>query len=146
MLVEQVVQTLEQGGDELPGQSGRYAADETSLHIGAMHSVTDQANQSVDRQHQQLGQVASAMGGMVSSVQQVAKRIQENLSNVDRIRQASGDACQISASVRSDIEPLVAQVRKASEVVNGVAHQSQQIEVVLEVIKSIAEQRQPVGI
>ena len=116
------------------------AADETGLHIDAMHTVTDQANQAVDRQHQQLGQVASAMSEMVSTVQQVAERIQENLNNVDSIRQASSEASQISARVRADIEALVAQVRKASTVVNGVAHQSQQIEVVLDVIKSIAEQ------
>ena len=116
------------------------AADETGLHIEQMHGVTDQANQAVDRQHQQLGQVSHAMGEMVSTVQQVAERIQQNLANVDAIREASGDAGKISASVRSDIQTLVEQVRKASEVVNGVAGQSQQIEVVLDVIKSIAEQ------
>ncbi|MEH6471660.1 MAG: methyl-accepting chemotaxis protein [Halopseudomonas sp.] len=116
------------------------AADETGMHIEAMHSVTDQANQAVDRQHQQLNQVSSAMSEMVASVQQVAERIQENLANVDSIRQASGEASQISASVRSGIETLVEQVGRASEVVNDVAGQSQQIEVVLDVIKSIAEQ------
>ncbi len=116
------------------------AADETGQHIDAMHSVSDQANQAVERQHQQLNQVSHAMGEMVSSVHQVAERIQQNLANVDEIRYASGEASQISTRVRADIEALVTQVRAAADVVNGVAGQSQQIEVVLVVIKSIAEQ------
>lgn len=116
------------------------AADETSQHIDQMHGVTEQASQSVERQHQQISQVSHAMGEMADTVQQVAQRIQDNLVHVDRIRQASGEASDISARVKGDIETLVAQVQQASEVVNGVAGQSQQIEVVLDVIKSIAEQ------
>ncbi|WP_421866344.1 methyl-accepting chemotaxis protein [Motiliproteus sp.] len=116
------------------------AADETSEHIDQMHGVTEQASQSVERQNQQLSQVSQAMAEMAGTVQQVAERIQDNLVHVDRIRQASGEASGISARVKTDIETLVAQVQTASEVVNGVAGQSQQIEVVLDVIKSIAEQ------
>ncbi|MEH6650041.1 MAG: methyl-accepting chemotaxis protein [Motiliproteus sp.] len=116
------------------------AADETGQHIEAMHSVSGQANEAVERQRYQLSQVSSAMTEMVGSVQQVAERIQQNLAGVDQIRQASGEASQISTSVRNDIETLVSQVRNAAKVVNGVASQSQQIEVVLEVIKNIAGQ------
>ncbi|RDE19945.1 methyl-accepting chemotaxis protein [Motiliproteus coralliicola] len=116
------------------------AADETSEHIDQMHGVTGQASQSVERQNHQLSQVSQAMSEMAGTVQQVAERIQDNLVHVDRIRQASGEASCISARVKTDIETLVGQVQTASEVVNGVAGQSQQIEVVLDVIKSIAEQ------
>ncbi len=116
------------------------AADETSEHIGSMADATEEAQAAVRRQHQQTDQVSAAMNEMVGSVHQVAERIQQALSSVDQIRQASGDASDISSEVRQSIESLVAEVRRASEVVNHVASHSEQIEMVLDVIKGIAEQ------
>ncbi|WP_027858603.1 methyl-accepting chemotaxis protein [Marinobacterium jannaschii] len=124
---------------QLVQQSNRAAA-ETVDQIVLIHQASADSRQAVERQNKEVAQVSHAMLEMITTIQQVAERIQYNLQNVDRIRQAGDEASQISAGVKQDIARLSEEVSGAAGVVNGVAHQTDQISQILEVINGIAEQ------
>ncbi|HEY5717652.1 MAG TPA: methyl-accepting chemotaxis protein [Motiliproteus sp.] len=121
-------------------RSANQAADDTVTHIQTMERLSQQASESSSHQQQQVEQVSQAMVEMLSAVHQVAERIQQNLSHVDQIRSASGEASDISSAVKQNIQTLVEEVTHAAAVVNQVEQQSGKIEEVLNMITAIADQ------
>ena len=77
---------------------------------------------------------------MADEAQAESQAMQEALQRVDTIRQAAHENAAIAQRLSALIEGLVARVADGSAVIERLAKQSEQIEVVLTVIQSIAEQ------
>ena len=109
------------------------AAEEMSL-------VVDGTKQGIQRQRQETEQVATAMNEMVATVQEVASNAMSasDMAN-DADRQAQTGRDIVNKTVHS-IEALANEVDKASQAINGLEKDSEQIGTVLDVIQGIAEQ------
>lgn len=116
------------------------AANSTAGRIKDINQSCSSAHQAVNQQNEQLQQTSVAITQMSLTTEQVAERIQHNLSNVDEVRLAGQEAGSISRNVRDNIRQLGTEVRGAADVVNNVASQSEEINAILDVIKGIAEQ------
>ncbi|MFJ4372934.1 methyl-accepting chemotaxis protein [Pseudomonas japonica] len=77
---------------------------------------------------------------MADEAQAESRAMQEALQQVVDIRQATDENSRSSAQVAKLIEALAGQVETGSKVIERLAEQSEQIEVVLTVIHGIAEQ------
>jgi methyl-accepting chemotaxis protein len=81
-----------------------------------------------------------ALSQMADEAQAESHAMQAALQQVVDIRQATDENTRTSAEVGSLIEALAGQVQAGSKVIERLAQQSEQIEVVLTVIHGIAEQ------
>ncbi len=109
------------------------AAEEMSL-------VVDGTKRGIQRQRNETDQVATAMNEMVATVQEVASnaRSASEMAN-DADRQAQTGKSIVNKTVNS-IQALANEVEKASQAINGLEKDSEQIGTVLDVIQGIAEQ------
>jgi len=105
-----------------------------------MSSVSQSSNQSISQQQSEVNQVATAMNEMSATVQEVA-------SNASHAAQAAQDASgQASEGLTvvdhtiSSINNLANAVEEASTVINQLESDTDNIGVVLEVIRGISEQ------
>lgn len=92
------------------------------------------------RQRDEVAGSLQALEEMAGAARAESLAMQEAQQRVGAIRQAAHDNAAIAERVGSLIEALVARVGSGSAVIERLARQSEQIEVVLTVIRSIAEQ------
>ncbi|WP_429379682.1 methyl-accepting chemotaxis protein [Pseudomonas frederiksbergensis] len=105
-----------------------------------MKTLSEQSSAGLNRQNQEIEQAASAVTQMTAAVEEVAR-------NALLASQASGTASSSSKQGRemvvatvNAIQQMIEEVQKTSTQVGELARKSQDIERVLEVIRSIAEQ------
>ena len=115
-----------------------------SAHVSTaaeeMSYTTQATNEAVSEQHSATDQVATAINEMSATVQAVARHASEAAGAA---RQADDDAKSgriIVGETISAIESLATEVEKASEVIQELETDSDNIGSVLDVIKGIAEQ------
>ncbi|WP_372237895.1 methyl-accepting chemotaxis protein [Pseudomonas sp. LP_7_YM] len=105
-----------------------------------MHSVTEKAGVTQDRQNGQIDQAATAVTQMSAAVEEVARNA---TSTSESARQSSEAAKAGNGKVTltlTAMKQLTAQVQSTSEQVQNVANQAQDIAEVVSVIRAIAEQ------
>jgi methyl-accepting chemotaxis protein len=102
--------------------------------------VTGETRAGVQTQQQQLDQAAVAMNEMTATVQEVARSTGEAAQAATEANSAIGEATTRGQSARGDIETLAALATDASAEVTRLAERSDQIGVILDVIRQIAEQ------
>ena len=112
----------------------------TGQEINALTARSVAAESATVRQRDEVAVSLQALAGMAEQAQSESRAMQEALSRVDAIRQASLDNAAIALQVGHSIEELVSRVETGSAVIERLAEQSEQVEVVLTVIRSIAEQ------
>ncbi|MFG1497210.1 methyl-accepting chemotaxis protein [Saccharospirillum sp. HFRX-1] len=118
----------------------RSSSDTISSLATATSGTSDQTRQSVERQQQQTGSVATAITEMEAAVSEVASNAERTRSEVEQVTQAAEDSM---ASMETNIrysQDLDRAQQEAEAVVNSLSEESQQIESVLDVIQEIAEQ------
>ncbi len=116
------------------------SADHLSHTSEDMKTLSEQSSAGLNRQNQEIEQAASAVTQMSAAVEEVAR-------NSLLASQASGTASNSSKQGRAmvvatvnAIQQMIEEVQKTSTQVGELARKSQDIERVLEVIRSIAEQ------
>ncbi len=116
------------------------SADHLSHTSEDMKTLSEQSSAGLNRQNQEIEQAASAVTQMSAAVEEVAR-------NALLASQASGTASSSSKQGRemvvatvNAIQQMIEEVQKTSTQVGELARKSQDIERVLEVIRSIAEQ------
>ena len=112
----------------------------TGQEIGSLASRSAAAEAAAGRQRDEVAGSLQALALMADEAQAESRAMQEALQRVAAIRQAAQDNAQIAARVGSSIEELVLRVESGAVVIERLARQSEQIEVVLTVIHGIAEQ------
>ena len=115
-------------------------AQRTGVEIGAMTVRNAGANAAAQRQRDEVAQSLEALSTMADAAQSESHAMQAALKQVLDIRQATDENTRTSAQVGGLIEALAGQVGAGAKVIERLAQQSEQIEVVLTVIHGIAEQ------
>ena len=115
-------------------------AQRTGAEIGALTQRNAGANAAAELQRDEVAASLQALSKMADEAQAESQAMQAALAQVVEIRQATDENTRASEQVGGLIEALVGQVQTGSQVIERLAQQSQQIEVVLTVIHGIAEQ------
>jgi methyl-accepting chemotaxis protein len=115
-------------------------AQRTGAEIGALTQRNAGANAAAELQRDEVAASLQALSMMADDAQAESQAMQAALAQVVEIRQATDESTRASEQVGELIGALAGQVQTGSEVIERLAQQSQQIEVVLTVIHGIAEQ------
>lgn len=115
-------------------------AQRTGVEIGAMTLRNAGADAAAQLQRDEVAQSLDALSTMADAAQTESYAMQAALQQVMDIRQATDENTRTSAQVGGLIEALAVQVGAGAKVIERLAQQSEQIEVVLTVIHGIAEQ------
>jgi methyl-accepting chemotaxis protein len=115
-------------------------AQRTGAEIGALTQRNAGANAAAELQRDEVAASLQALSQMADEAQAESQAMQSALAQVVEIRQATDENTRASQQVGGLIEALAGQVQTGSRVIERLAEQSQQIEVVLTVIHGIAEQ------
>nr|WP_122550173.1 methyl-accepting chemotaxis protein [Pseudomonas viridiflava] len=112
----------------------------TGVEIGAMSQRNAGADAAAALQRDEVAASLQALEQMADEAQAESQAMQEALRQVIDIKQATDENTRTSNQVGGLIEALAGQVETGAQVIERLARQSEQIEVVLEVIHGIAEQ------
>ncbi|NNJ17853.1 methyl-accepting chemotaxis protein [Pseudomonas putida CSV86] len=115
-------------------------AQRTGVEISSMAQRSAGADSAAALQRDEVAESLRALSSMADEAQAESRAMQEALQQVVDIRQATDENSRSSAQVATLIEALAGQVDTGSKVIERLAEQSEQIEVVLTVIHGIAEQ------
>jgi methyl-accepting chemotaxis protein len=115
-------------------------AQRTGVEIDAMTLRNAGADAAAGMQRDEVAESLRALSQMADEAQSESQAMQAALQQVVDIRQATDENTRTSAKVGSLIEALAGQVDTGAKVIERLAQQSEQIEVVLTVIHGIAEQ------
>ncbi len=115
-------------------------AQRTGVEIGAMTLRNAGADKAAGMQRDEVAESLRALSRMADEAQSESHAMQAALQQVVDIRSATDENTRTSAKVGSLIEALAGQVDTGAKVIERLAQQSEQIEVVLTVIHGIAEQ------
>ena len=115
-------------------------AQRTGVEINAMSVRNAGAGTAAQSQRDEVAASLQALAQMADEAQAESQAMQAALRQVVGIRQATDETTRTSNQVGNLIEALAGQVETGSKVIERLALQSEQIEVVLEVIHGIAEQ------
>ena len=112
----------------------------TGQEIGNLASRSAAAEAAAERQRDEVAGSLQALAEMAGEAQAESQAMREAQQRVGAIRQAADENAAIALRVGGSIEELVQRVETGAAVIERLAKQSEQIEVVLTVIRSIAEQ------
>jgi methyl-accepting chemotaxis protein len=115
-------------------------AQRTGVELGAMTLRNAGADAAAGMQRDEVAESLRALSRMADEAQSESQAMQAALKQVVDIRQATDENTRTSAKVGTLIEALAGQVETGAQVIERLAQQSEQIEVVLTVIHGIAEQ------
>ena len=115
-------------------------AQRTGVEIGAMAQRNAGADAAAALQRDEVAASLRDLSSMADEAQAESHAMQAALQQVVDIRQATDENSRTSTQLAGLIENLAAQVETGSQVIERLAKQSEQIEVVLTVIHGIAEQ------
>ncbi|WP_419199683.1 methyl-accepting chemotaxis protein [Pseudomonas putida] len=115
-------------------------AQRTGVEIGAMAHRNAGADAAAALQRDEVAASLRDLSSMADEAQAESHAMQAALQQVVDIRQATDENSRTSTQLAGLIENLAGQVEAGSQVIERLAKQSEQIEVVLTVIHGIAEQ------
>lgn len=121
-------------------QDARTATDHLGEKTAEMQNLSSMANQSMQEQSQQTDMLAAAINEMTATMQEVLRNANDAAQAARDADEEGSAARQVVDSTINAIETLAARVEDASSVIGSLEEQSEKIGVVLEVIKSIADQ------
>ncbi|MCG8488363.1 MAG: methyl-accepting chemotaxis protein [Chromatiales bacterium] len=127
---------------DLSGLVGKVATTSESLvqTIEEVNNSSEKTNVAVTNQKQELDLLATSLSEMTASATHVSENINHLASSATDSMTATEEGNRIVKQSVQSIGTLTEKIRKGSDVIQTLVDESQQIGVVLEVIKSIAEQ------
>ncbi|MDX1810502.1 MAG: methyl-accepting chemotaxis protein [Gammaproteobacteria bacterium] len=118
----------------------KNSTNELAFTASKMSDITERTENNIKQQKSETDQVATAMSEMSSTVEEVARNATDASQAAEQANQAATNGVNIASKTQTDISSLVSDVKHASEVISHLAEESENIGVVLDVIKGIAEQ------
>jgi len=125
----------------------RTVIDRITDAAGEIASVTEQTSaraeqttQGILRQQMETDQVATAINELSSTVQEVARNTQLAAEAAGEANQSTSDGQEKMRSIMASIDHLSQEVRRTTDSINQLEEHSNNIGMVLDVIKNIAEQ------
>ncbi|EEZ00250.1 methyl-accepting chemotaxis protein [Vibrio sp. RC586] len=132
---EQMQQNLRQLIDEIIA-----AVTQLSSAVEEMTQISNQSADGMKEQQYQITQVATAMAEMKAVVADVARNTEDSASQTLAVNQKSQEGARENSSMVRSIQQVANIIGEAGETVSELEHQSSQINVVVDVIRSIADQ------
>ncbi|MGL4830026.1 MAG: methyl-accepting chemotaxis protein [Vibrio sp.] len=132
---EQMQQNLRQLIDEIIA-----AVTQLSSAVEEMTQISNQSAEGMKEQQHQITQVATAMAEMKAVVADVARNTEDSASQTIVANQKSQEGARENASMVHAIQQVANIIGEAGETVIELEQQSSQINVVVDVIRSIADQ------
>jgi len=114
--------------------------NDLSFTASHLSDVTESTDGNIRRQQQETEMVATAMNEMSTTVEEVARNASEAATAAERANASANAGENVAQVSKASIDALVGNVNEASDVISQLEKQSNDITVVLEVIKGIAEQ------
>ena len=107
---------------------------------GDLSQITEQTNLGIDRQREEINQVATAMNEMTAVAHDVARNAQQGAGAAHGAFAAAQGGKQVVTRTIDAIDELNANIREAVETIRKLETDSQSIGAILDVIRTIAEQ------
>lgn len=117
-----------------------HSSTDLAQSASSMFELMERTEQNLLKQQNETDQVATAMNEMSATVDEVARNTSEASSASDTANTASIEGVQIAETTKHEIDDLVSKIQQASQVIKELKDKSDNIGVVLDVIKGIAEQ------
>ncbi|OBS36261.1 methyl-accepting chemotaxis protein [Pseudomonas syringae] len=133
--LNEFTQSLQQTFRQLIG-----SADNLALTASQNAQISEQTTRVVDEQKDRLNSAASAMTEMESTVEEVARRAQDTRGAVDSTSELTGKVQKRVAETIVNIRQQAEQVNKASAVTDELQKYGQNIDGIVDAIRTIAEQ------
>lgn len=152
-----LTQRIDARGDDETGRlSAAMQRMNAGLHatVGSITSAANHVRAASEEVKTSTTEIVGQIGGMNGETEQVAAAIHEMVATVQEIARNAGDAAQAAgradqssrdggravAAVSESIEGLAGRVREAGKVVSQLSEDARGVNVVVEVIKGVAEQ------
>ncbi|AMG05287.1 methyl-accepting chemotaxis protein [Vibrio mimicus] len=132
---DQMQQNLRQLIDEIIA-----AVTQLSSAVEEMTQISNQSAEGMKEQQHQITQVATAMTQMKAAVADVARNTEDSASQAMAANSKSQEGARETASMMRSIQQVANIIGEAGETVSELEQQSTQINVVVDVIRSIADQ------
>lgn len=132
---EQMQQNLRQLIDEIIS-----AVTQLSSAVEEMTQISNQSADGMKEQQYQITQVATAMAQMKAAVADVARNTEDSASQAMAANHKSQEGARENASMVRSIQQVADIIGEAGQTVSELEQQSSQINVVVDVIRSIADQ------
>lgn len=132
---EQMQQNLRQLIDEIIS-----AVTQLSSAVEEMTQISNQSADGIKEQQYQITQVATAMAQMKAAVADVARNTEDSASQAMAANHKSQEGARENASMVRSIQQVADIIGEAGQTVSELEQQSSQINVVVDVIRSIADQ------
>ena len=141
-LIGEIVTSFNQMTENLRSMMSEISGATTQLAAAAeeMSAITDEANRGVQKQQADVEQVAMAMSEMTTSVQDVARSAAVAADSARDADTAAKDGALVATEAIGGIDSLVGEVEKAAKVIQKLEQETENIGMVLDVIRGIAEQ------
>ena len=131
LFVEKIRNTITQ----VAAATGQLGTAATQLS-----AITEQTNQNVVQQMSETDQVATAMNEMAMTVGEVAQNASSAANSATQADSATRDGQKVVGAAIKTINALAHEVENASNAIQQLARDSEEIGTVLDVIRGIAEQ------
>jgi len=105
-----------------------------------LSTVSEQTNQGLYQQHSEVEQIATAMSEMTSTVAEVASSATETSQATNDARKETAEGGRSVQQVVDASRNLFSEIEQAAGAIRKLAHQSENIGGVMNVIKGVAEQ------
>ncbi|TXY23720.1 methyl-accepting chemotaxis protein [Vibrio mimicus] len=132
---DQMQQNLRQLIDEIIA-----AVTQLSSAVEEMTQISNQSAEGMKEQQHQITQVATAMTQMKAAVADVARNTEDSATQAMAANSKSQEGARETASMVRSIQQVANIIGEAGETVSELEQQSTQINVVVDVIRSIADQ------
>lgn len=141
-LIGQLVDSFNRMADNLRSTISEISASSGQLTdaVGRMAGVSEQTDQCLRAQQSQTEQVATAMNEMTATVQEVARNAEQAAAAANEADSEARNGALIATQAIGGIESLVKEVERVAAMLDGLRADSDNIGVVLDVIRGIAEQ------
>ena len=120
---------------EITGSTAQLAAAAEQLT-----TITEHTSHGIRQQQAEIDQVATAVNEMVATVQEVARNAEQAAHAAQSADQSAKSGALVATEAMGGIDALVNEVEKSAAVIHELEAESENIGMVLDVIKGIAEQ------
>lgn len=141
-LIGEIVSSFNRMSENLRNVIGEISGATTQLASAAeeMSAVTEEASRGVQHQQSEIEHVATAMNEMTATVQEVAHNAALAAQSAQQADKDAKKGALVATEALGGIDNLVNEMERASGVIQKLENESENIGMVLDVIRGIAEQ------
>ncbi|MHB8473486.1 MAG: methyl-accepting chemotaxis protein [Gammaproteobacteria bacterium] len=141
-LIGDLVKSFNDMAQSLRGMIGEITGSTAQLAAAAeqLTTITENTSHGIRQQQAEIDQVATAVNEMVATVQEVARNAEQAAHAAQEADQSAKSGALVATEAMGGIDALVNEVERSAGAIRELEAESENIGMVLDVIKGIAEQ------